>query len=279
VILGSVLTSAAGVADEDLAAVVSSTGGKSARHSEIAAEVAFEGAVEIPDLDGVDINVVPAQDREKRLLIADMDSTIISVECIDELADFVGKKAEVSEITERAMQGELDFEEALDARVSLLTGITRDQIAACAAERVRLNPGAETLVKTMAKRGAMTALVSGGFTVFTGPVAAEAGFAMNKANTLNFDGDALNGTVSRPIVTAATKQETLHLLAADHGIPLTLTLAVGDGANDALMVNDAGLGAAYRAKPKLREVADITLDHSDLTALLSIQGIRPSEFY
>ncbi len=237
-----------------------------------AAEVAFDGAQPHLSLPGIDVNFIPAHKRQKSLLIADMDSTIITVECIDELADFAGVKPQVSDITERAMRGELDFEEALHARVAMLKGVTRDDIQTCFETRVHLTEGAVALVSQMNTRG-MTALVSGGFTVFTQKVAAQTGFQFTHANTLLFDGDQLSGKVGTPIVHSGTKLEVLTRLLDERGLQFDDAIAVGDGANDAPMIKAAGLGVAYQAKPALREVADAVLDHSDLTALLALQGI------
>lgn len=227
----------------------------------------------LPDLAGVDVNLVPAEAREKRLLIADMDSTMIGCECIDELADFAGCKAEVAAVTEAAMQGEIGFAEALHQRVACLRGITDAQIAQCRAERVRANPGAASLVQTMVARGAVTALISGGFTPFADPVGAELGFAEVTANRLESREGVLTGRVLPPIIDAEAKRLRLRALSAAHDLAPAQTLAVGDGANDAQMVEAAGLGVAYRAKPALKAVADARLDHSDLTALLALQGI------
>lgn len=243
-----------------------------------AIEISFEAQNKppIPEVPGVDINVVAAKDRVKKLLIADMDSTIITVECIDELADFAGKKAEVSDITERAMRGELDFEDALRARVSMLKGVKRTDISKCHHERVKLTPGALDLVSTMNSAGAVTALVSGGFTAFTDKVVADVGFQYSKANELLFSGDELNGKVGDPICHSGTKLEVLNSLLSDNNLGLENAIAVGDGANDAQMVKAAGLGVAFQAKPALREVADAILDHSDLSALLALQGLAPN---
>lgn len=221
----------------------------------------------------MDLNWVPEAGREKRLLIADMDSTMIGCECIDELADFAGKKAEVAAITEAAMRGELDFRQALDARVAMLRGVTTADIEACRLERVQANPGAQAAIRTMNARGAQTVLVSGGFTAFAEPVGESLGFQRVRANVLGLDGDALSGAVTGEVVTAETKLEELAARVEALGIDIAQTIAVGDGANDALMVESAGLGVAYKAKPALREVADAVLDHSDLTALLALQGI------
>jgi phosphoserine phosphatase len=226
----------------------------------------------------LDANVLPAEGREKRVLLADMDSTIIGIECVDELADFAGVKAEVAAITDAAMRGELDFEAALTARVALLKGLPESDLAACHAERVRLNPGARVLVATMNGRGAVTALVSGGFTYFTERVAAAAGFRSHRANRLVLADGRLTGEVARPILGRAAKRAALDALCAEAGVGLEAALAVGDGANDIEMVRAAGLGVAYHAKPALAEVADARLDRSDLTALLALQGIPETDW-
>jgi phosphoserine phosphatase len=245
-----------------------------------AVEIAFRGDGDPRPLagEGLDANVLPADGRRKRLLLADMDSTIIGVECIDELADFAGVKAEVAAITEAAMRGALDFEAALEARVALLKGLSENVLAACYAERVRLNPGARVLVRTMAAHGAETALVSGGFDFFTERVAAEAGFARHQANRLDVAGGRLTGTVAHPILGRVAKRAALETIAAAAGIARDATLAVGDGANDLDMVTAAGLGVAYRGKPTLAAAADARIDHSDLTALLALQGIPEREW-
>ncbi len=226
----------------------------------------------------VDTCVQPAAGRRKRLLIADMDSTIINVECIDELADFAGVKAKVSEITERAMRGELDFEGALRERVGMLKGLPLGDLQRAYDERVRLNPGARTLVRTMTAHGAKAFLVSGGFTFFTSRVAKAAGFDANRANTLIEDGDVLAGTVGTPILGREAKLAALKEEAANLGVPLSATLAVGDGANDLAMIEASGLGVAYRAKPVVAAQAHAKVDHADLTALLYFQGYEASEF-
>jgi phosphoserine phosphatase len=207
-----------------------------------------------------------------------MDSTIIGVECIDELADFAGVKTEVAAITEAAMRGELDFEAALASRVALLKGLPATVLAACYAERVRLNPGARTLVRTMAALGAETALVSGGFTYFTERVAAAAGFARNQANRLVIVDGLLTGDVERPILGRQAKLAALQRLAEGLGIGPEAAVAVGDGANDLDMVQAAGLGVAYHAKPALAAAAGARLEVSDLTALLALQGIPEREW-
>jgi phosphoserine phosphatase len=237
-------------------------------------------AVVATALDGhaVDFCIQPAAGRKKRLLIADMDSTIINVECIDELADFAGVKDRVSEITERAMRGELDFEAALRERVSMLKGLPLADLQRAYDERVRLNPGARTLVRTMTANGAKAFLVSGGFSFFTSRVAAAAGFDANRANTLVEAGDVLAGTVGEPILGKAAKLLALNEEAANLGIPLSATLAVGDGANDLAMIEASGLGVAYRAKPIVAAQAQAKVDHADLTALLYFQGYTQAEF-
>ena len=226
----------------------------------------------------VDWALQPAARRKKRLLIADMDSTIINVECIDELADFAGVKAKVSEITERAMRGELDFEAALRERVAMLKGLPLADLQRAYDERVRLNPGARTLVRTMTAHGAKAFLVSGGFTFFTARVAAAAGFDANRANTLIENGDVLAGTVGTPILGREAKLAALKEEAAALAVGLSDALAVGDGANDLAMIEAAGLGVAYRAKPVVAAQADAKVDHADLTALLYFQGYTQAEF-
>jgi phosphoserine phosphatase len=226
----------------------------------------------------VDVCVQPWDGRAKRLLIADMDSTIIGCECLDELADFAGLKAQVSEITERAMRGEIGFEGALTERVGMLKGLPLGVLAQCYAERVRLNPGARTLVTTMAAHGARCVLVSGGFSYFTARVAGEAGFHADRANRLIDDGAALTGAVGRPILGREAKLAALNEEAAAIGAALNETLAIGDGANDLAMIKAAGLGVAYRAKPLVAAEAHARVDHADLTALLYFQGYPETAF-
>lgn len=227
---------------------------------------------------GTDVIVQPAAGREKKLLVADMDSTMITVECIDELADYAGIKARIAAVTERAMKGELDFAAALDARVALLAGLDEGAIDRCLAERVRLSPGAETLVRTMRARGALTVLVSGGFTRFAGPVGAALGFERVIANRLVIADGKLTGTVEKPIVDSSTKETTLAGARAERGLARHETLAVGDGANDLAMIRHAGLGVAYRAKPIVAAAAGARVDHADLTALLHAQGVPRGEW-
>ncbi|WP_309643685.1 phosphoserine phosphatase SerB [Phenylobacterium sp.] len=226
----------------------------------------------------VDVCVQPWNGRRKRLLIADMDSTIIGCECIDELADFAGVKDQVSEITERAMRGELDFEAALRERVAMLKGLPLADLQRAYDERVRLNRGARILVRTMTANGAKAFLVSGGFSFFTSRVAQAAGFQADRANTLIEAGDSLAGTVGEPILGREAKLAALNEEAAALGLDLAETLAVGDGANDLAMIGAAGLGVAYRAKPIVAAQADAKVDHADLTALLHFQGYAVSDF-
>ena len=225
-----------------------------------------------------DVVVQPTEGRAKRLLVADMDSTMITVECIDELADYAGIKPEIAAITDRAMRGELDFEAALDARVALLAGLDESVIERCLAERVTIMPGAQTLVRTMRARGGRCVLVSGGFMRFAEPVARAIGFDQAIANRLVIEGGTLTGAVDRPIVDAATKLETLHAKAAALGIGLDAALAVGDGANDLPMIQAAGLGIAFRAKPVVAAAAMARVEREDLTALLWAQGIARREW-
>lgn len=225
----------------------------------------------------VDIIVQPLAERRKRLLIADLESTIIENEMLDELAGFAGLRPQVSEITRRAMNGEIDFAAALEARVALLAGM-ESCVLEQAAKRIRLTAGARQLVRTMRCAGAVTALVSGGFTIFARRVALELGFDHVVANRLGLTAGRIAGTVRPPIVTAETKRQALLRLAAEHGIPLNQTLAVGDGANDAPMLEAAGLGIAFHAKPRVAASVDARIDHADLTALLFAQGYRRSEF-
>jgi phosphoserine phosphatase len=223
-----------------------------------------------------------ATPRRKKLIVADMDSTMIACECIDELADYAGIKAEVAAITEAAMRGELDFAGALKARVALLKGLPVATLDQCREERVRLNPGARQLVQTMTANGARSLLVSGGFMPFAVPVARQIGFARVLANRLDVakdgDVDVLAGTVPEPIVDAAAKKA---LLEAD-GTPMSAALAVGDGANDIPMIQAAmaggGLGIAYHAKPKAAAAAQAHVRHGDLTVLLRAQGYRRAEW-
>ncbi|MEZ5953281.1 MAG: phosphoserine phosphatase SerB [Hyphomonas sp.] len=225
-----------------------------------------------------DVAVLPLSAGKKRLLISDMDSTIIGQECLDELADFAGLKAEVSAITERAMRGELDFEGALTTRVGMLKGLGLDALEKAYQERITLTPGARTLVETMKAGGAETVLVSGGFTFFTSRVAAAAGFAAHRGNTLIDDGAALTGEVGRPILGREAKLAALDEFAAAAGLTRADAIAMGDGANDLAMITAAGLGIAYRAKPIVAAEAHAAIDHTDLRAALFFQGYRADEF-
>jgi phosphoserine phosphatase len=226
----------------------------------------------------VDVCVQPLAYRRKRLFVADMDSTMIGQECIDELADLVGCKEHVAAITERAMRGEIAFEPALRERVALLRGLPAEVVARVIGERITLTPGGPALVRTMRAHGAYTCLVSGGFTAFTDHIAAMIGFDESRANHLDIEDGKLTGTVRDPIVGREAKLTTLHELAARLGLDPAETLAVGDGANDLDMLLEAGLGVAFHAKPKVAASAHVRLDHGDLTALLYIQGYRREEF-
>ena len=230
-------------------------------------------------LDGapVDVIVQPAATRRKTLFIADMDSTMIGQECIDELADFVGLKAEVSGITERAMRGEIAFEPALRERVALLKGLPVGVVEEIIRDRITLTPGGRALVRTVRANGGYAALVSGGFTVFTGPISAAIGFDEHRSNILLQDGERLSGEVAEPILGKQAKLDSLLELRARLGLSPAGTLAVGDGANDLAMLGEAGLGVAFRAKPAVAAAAHARLDHADLTALLYAQGYRASE--
>jgi len=230
-------------------------------------------------IDGIDLVVQPEEPRWKRLFVADMDSTIIGQECIDELADYAGLKEKVARITERAMQGELDFPGALRERVRLLAGLDERELRRCLDERVSLTAGAETLVQTMRAGGASCLLVSGGFLSFAEPVARSAGFDRVRANRLVFAGGKLSGEVGDPIVDAIAKREALIEAREQLGLKREDVLAIGDGANDKMMVEEAGLGIAFRAKPALVEVADAELRHHGLDALLWVQGVRRRDWF
>ncbi len=227
-----------------------------------AARTALEG-----QLPGVDVIIQNSADRARMLLIADMDSTMITVECIDELADYAGIKPQIAEVTERAMRGELDFEEALRSRVALLKGLPEAAIDQCLAERVRIMPGAKRLVQTVKARGGLAILISGGFTRFAEPVAREIGFDRVIANRLGISNGALDGTVEGAIVGAATKRATLLAALEEKGWPVEASLAVGDGANDIPMIQAAGLGVAYHGKPKTIEAASAAIRYGDLSAI------------
>jgi phosphoserine phosphatase len=225
----------------------------------------------------VDAALLPTENRRKQILVADMDSTMINEECIDELADALGLKDQVSAITDRAMRGELDFGQALDTRVALLKGLERKVIEAVRRENITLAPGGRALIQTMKAYGAYTSLVSGGFTLFADYFAKRIGFDEAVANVLLFENDALTGQVQKPIVDKNTKRERLTALAAERGMPLSQTIAVGDGANDLDMIRIAGLGVALHAKPAVAAEAQVRIDHADLTALLYLQGFTDEE--
>ena len=225
----------------------------------------------------VDVVVQPSAHRRKRLLVADMDSTMIGQECLDELADRVGLKSRIAAITERAMNGEIAFEPALRERVALLRGLPIEIIDEVLAERIRVSPGALALVHTMRAHRAYTCLVSGGFTLFTDRVAAMIGFHENRANRLIIEAGRIEA-VEEPILGRDAKLAALLGLSEKLDLARELTLAVGDGANDVAMLQAAGLGVAYRAKPKVAARAHARIDHGDLTALLYIQGYRREEF-
>jgi phosphoserine phosphatase len=227
---------------------------------------------------GIDLVVQRAEGRKKRLLIADMDSTMIQQECIDELADEAGVGAYVAGITARAMNGELDFEDALRERVGLLKGLPVAVIDRVIADRITLMPGGRELLATMRANGGYAALVSGGFTAFTARIAAVLGFDENRANTLLVDGDVLAGRVADPILGKQAKLDALLEITARLGVTPEDAIAVGDGANDLAMLNRAGAGVALHAKPSVAAQCDIRINHGDLTALLYLQGYARAEF-
>jgi phosphoserine phosphatase len=224
-----------------------------------------------------DINVVATEGRRKRLLVSDMESTIISCECLDELAEIAGIKPEIAAITERAMQGEIAFEGALRQRVGLLKGLPVAALERVWAEKVRFIPGAKELVATMKAHGAETILVSGGFTFFTGRVAEAAGFDAFRSNVLLDDGKVLTGEVGEPILGREAKLEALEAALKRLGLEASAAMAVGDGANDLAMIQRAGLGVAFHAKPLVAAAAAVRIMHNDLKALLYLQGYRDDE--
>jgi phosphoserine phosphatase len=226
----------------------------------------------------IDVAVLPVAHRRKKLLLADMDSTMIQQECIDELAAFAGLKDHVSAITARAMRGEIAFEPALRERVALLAGLPVSVVDEVIASRVTLMPGGGELVRTMRANGAYAALVSGGFTLFTGPISRMIGFDEDRSNILEVDGDRLAGTVREPILGKEAKRASLIELRSARGLAAAETMAVGDGANDLAMLGEAALGVALHAKPAVAAAAHVRIDHGDLTALLYLQGYRQTEF-
>ena len=250
-----------------------------------AAEFLFEGGIPAAEkaarhaLEGspVDLLAQAAEGRRRRLLIADMDSTIITVECIDEMADMLGLRARIALITEQAMRGEIDFPAALRERAAMLAGLGLDDLERVYGERVRLTAGARALVRTMRTHGAFTALVSGGFSFFTGRVAAAAGFHDHQANELVIEDGRMTGKVSEPIIDSGAKLAALTRFAADHGLGMADTMAVGDGANDLPMIEAAGLGVAFHAQPIVEEKARARVAFNDLRALLYFQGYRDQE--
>ncbi|SDF61658.1 phosphoserine phosphatase [Bradyrhizobium brasilense] len=273
-------------------AVLPSPGPAQWLFNEVAADIPFEG--EDSSRDGIktieerlrqargdlpiDIVVQPRIARRKKLFLADMDSTMIGQECIDELADFAGLKAHVAAITERAMRGEIEFESALRERVALLKGLPVSVVDEVLDKRITLTPGGRELVMTMRAHGAYTCLISGGFTLFTKVVAAKVGFQENRANQLQVVDGKLTGEVVEPILGRATKLATLIELTESFDLDEIDTLVVGDGANDLGMIQAAGLGVAYHAKPAVAAAAAVRIDHGDLTALLYAQGYRRDEF-
>ncbi|MGY6249047.1 phosphoserine phosphatase SerB [Bosea thiooxidans] len=244
--------------------------GTDARKLEAEIRVALDGAP-------IDVIVQPEASRRKALFLADMDSTMIGQECIDELAAYVGLKELVAAITERAMRGEIAFEPALRERVALLKGVPLSVVDEIIRERITLTPGGYELVHTMRANGAYTALVSGGFTVFTGPISATIGFDEHRSNVLLAQDNILVGEVADPILGKQAKLDSLIELRGRFGLSPAQTLAIGDGANDLAMLGEAGLGVAFRAKPAVAAAADARLEHADLTALLYAQGYTGDE--
>ncbi len=226
----------------------------------------------------IDIGAVEAAGRRKKLLIADMDSTMIGQECIDELAGEIGAGEIVAAITQKVMRGDIAFEPALRERVALLKGLAVETVDKVLSERITLTQGGRTLVRTMRANGAYTALVSGGFTAFAGPIAGRLGFDEFRANALIHENGRFTGTLAEPILGRDAKLARLHDLIAEHALDRAGTLAVGDGANDLAMIGFAGLGVAFCAKPAVEAEADVAIRHADLTALLYLQGYRRSEF-
>jgi phosphoserine phosphatase len=271
----------------DCAKIVDRAAAPAWLHEGIAAEIAlpmpFDHAVLLAQIRGrlaeapIDLAIVPARGRRKLLFLADMDSTMIEEECIDELAARVGLRAEVSAITERAMRGEIAFEPALRERVSLLEGLPITVVEETLS-RITLSAGARALVRTMRAHGAHCCLVSGGFTVFTAPIAEKLGFHEHRANRLGVRQGRLTGEVEEPILGRDAKRNSLIELRERLALPRESVLAVGDGANDLAMLAEAGWGVAYRAKPAVAAAAPLRIEHADLSALLYFQGYRRDEF-
>ena len=226
----------------------------------------------------LDLNLLPAEHRRKRLLLCDMDSTVITIECIDELAGLAGIKPQIAAVTRRAMNGELDFAAALRERVGLLKGLDEAVIARVIRDRITLMPGGRALVATMRAHGAYAALVSGGFTAFTGAIAGVMGFDENRANTLLMSEGKLSGHVANPILGRAAKVQALEEISARLGVTPEAAIAVGDGANDLGMLGLAGMGVALHAKPSVQEECQVRVNHGDLTALLFLQGYTRDQF-
>jgi phosphoserine phosphatase len=269
-------------------AILPSPGAAQWLFDEVAVDIPFAGSDDIHAIEHrlrqargdlpVDIVVQPQAFRRKKLFLADMDSTMIGQECIDELADYVGLKAHIAGITERAMRGEIEFEPALRERVALLRGLAVNVVDEVLAKRITPTPGGRELVATMRAHGAWTCLISGGFTLFTNAVAATIGFQENRANELLVEHGKLIGEVREPILGRAAKLATLVDLRETFDLDDIDTLVVGDGANDLAMIQHAGLGVAYHAKPAVAAAAAARIDHGDLTALLYAQGYRRDEF-
>ena len=238
----------------------------------------MQGFLEFIKTQPIDANLVPVENRRKKFLIADMDSTMIHQECIDELGVMAGIGDHIKDITARAMRGELDFEGALKERVGLLKGLDESVISELLRGRITFMEGGKTLLATMKSHGAYAALVSGGFTAFTSHVAMALGFDENRANTLKIENGRLTGEVAIPILGKEAKVESLKRICATRGISQDDVIAVGDGANDIPMLLEAGMGVALHAKPKVQEAAKLCINHSDLTALLYLQGYMKNEF-